>query len=164
MLQLNNCRPTTTCLLLLILFYAVQTQASESTSPVSPPSLTQGELEQLHTRNILLQAQVQGAQLQRQLEENRAGTGPSVVPPPPNAVGYTSLPGSVTRSITSSSRPVVIEISGRDKNLHATLQLASGQTLVVSPGSQLPGIEQTVKSITLAGVTLSDGTLLVFGG
>ena len=147
-----------------MLFYTALTQASESTSPLPPPSLTQGQLEQLHTRNILLQAQVQGAQLQRQLAENQTGTGPSVVPAPPNEVGYTSLPGSVTRPITSSSRPVVLEISGRDKNLHATLQLASGQTLVVSPGSRLPGIEQTVKSITLAGVTLSDGTLLVFGG
>ena len=62
-----------------------------------------------------------------------------------------------------SNRPVVLEINGRDKNLRATLQLQSGQSLVVSPGSRIPGMDSTVKSITLAGVTLSDGTLLAFG-
>ncbi|MBY6260026.1 type IV pilus biogenesis protein PilP [Phytobacter diazotrophicus] len=66
--------------------------------------------------------------------------------------------------MATNTRPIVLEINGRDRQLKATLQLTSGQTLVVSPGSRLPGAEQTVKSISLTGVTLSDGTLLTFGG
>ncbi|MGS6463428.1 type IV pilus biogenesis protein PilP, partial [Enterobacter intestinihominis] len=95
-----------------------------------PAEVTKGQLEQLHIRNIILQAEVQGAQLQRQLEENQAGAG-TVAPSLPGAiVGETSLPGQPARTVPANNRPVVLEINGRDQKLRATLQLPSGQSLV----------------------------------
>ncbi|WP_096151743.1 type IV pilus biogenesis protein PilP [Enterobacter hormaechei] len=156
--------------LLLPIFGPLPVQASQSTNQqVSPPAgnvipgVTKGQLEQLHIRNVILQAEVQGAQLQRQLEENQSSVGTPATALPGASFGDTSMPGQPARPVTASNRPVVLEINGRDKNLRATLQLQSGLSLVVSPGSRIPGMESTVKSITLAGVTLSDGTLLAFG-
>lgn len=151
-------------LVLLALLPTVPAVASESTSLQLSPSVTKGQLEEIHSRNILLQAQVQGAQLERQLEENTTGSVSSVAPTTPGGGGFSTLPGTATRPVAVNARPVILEINGRDRQLKATLQLTSGQTLVVSPGSRLPGTEQTVKSVSLAGVMLSDGTLLTFGG
>lgn len=148
--------------LLLPVFSPLSVQASQSTNQQAA-EVTKGQLEQLHIRNIILQAEVQGAQLQRQLEENQSGAGTTVTSLPGAIVGDTALPGQPARTVPANNRPVVLEINGRDKNLRATLQLPSGQSLVVSPGSRIPGLESTVRSITLAGVTLSDGTLLAFG-
>ncbi|QXB24208.1 type IV pilus biogenesis protein PilP (plasmid) [Lelliottia amnigena] len=142
---------------------ALPAQASESATPPGPSVATMGELEALQTRNILLQAKVQAAQLERQLKENLSNNTPSDIPAPGTVVGYSSLPGQPPRTAPVNSRPVVLEINGRDKNLRATLQLSSGQTVVVAPGNRIPGQENTVRSITIAGVTLSDGSLLAFG-
>ncbi|AYY47068.1 type IV pilus biogenesis protein PilP [Citrobacter freundii] len=165
MRQHSNFLRQATLWLLLPVLSPLPVQASQSTNQqVSQPAeVTKGQLEQLHIRNIILQAEVQGAQLQRQLEENQAGAG-TIAPSLPGAIaGDTSLPGQPARTVPSNNRPVVLEINGRDQKLRATLQLPSGQSLVVSPGSRIPGLESTVRSITLAGVTLSDGTLLAFG-
>ncbi len=137
-------------------------QASESANMGISPSITQGELEQLHTNNLVLQAQVQGAQLARQLAESNSGTTSSPITSPTGDVGYTSLPGNTNRPGVNSSRATVLEINGRDRNLKATLQLPSGQTLTVSNGSKISGTELTVKNISLSGVLLSDGSLLTF--
>ena len=111
------------------------------------PLVTIGELEAQQNRNILLQAKVQGAQLQKQLEESDV-----------------NLP-SVSEQPTSKNRkelPVIMEINGKDKRLHAVLRMADGRQTSVTTGSQLPGTSVTVKSISLSGVTLSDGTTLTF--
>ena len=150
--------------LLGLLMITLPAGASPVVSPQASPVATKGELEELQIRNILLQAKVQGAQLQRQLEENQSGSASASAPAPGTAIGYTSLPGEPTRLIAGNTRPVVLEISGRDKQLRATLALPSGQTLVVAPGNRIPGLEHTVKSISLGGVTLSDGSQLAFGG
>lgn len=170
MRQQSNVLRQATLWLLLAVFSSLPAQASQSTDQqVSQPAgnqaagVTKGQLEQLHIRNIILQAEVQGAQLQRQLEENQSGVGTAAPSLPGAIVGDASLPGQPARLAPVNNRPVVLEINGRDKNLRATLQLPSGQSLVVSPGSRIPGVESTVRSITLAGVTLSDGTLLAFG-
>ena len=68
----------------------------------------------------------------------------------------------MSRPGINNSRAAVLEITGRDKNLKATLQLPSGQTLIVSNGSKITGTELTVKNISLSGVLLSDGSLLTF--
>ncbi|WP_052246220.1 type IV pilus biogenesis protein PilP [Leclercia adecarboxylata] len=162
-MRLRN-NPLLACALLsLMLTAALPVAASTSTSPQEPTALTLGELEELHTRNLLLQAKVQAAQLQRQLDENQSGNKPASTPVPGTAIGYTSLPAQSSPVSAGSTRPVVLEVNGRDKNLRATLQLPSGQTLVVAPGNRIPGLEQSVRSISLAGVTLSDGSLLAFG-
>ncbi|MCE6966335.1 type IV pilus biogenesis protein PilP [Enterobacter sp. MW07] len=162
MRQQSNFLPSAALLGLLIA--TLPAGASPVVSPQASPVATKGELEELQIKNILLQAKVQGAQLQRQLEENQSGSVPAGTPAPGTSVGYTSLPGEPTRLVSSNTRPVVLEISGRDRQLRATLALPSGQTLVVAPGNHIPGLGQTVKTITLAGVTLSDGSLLAFGG
>jgi len=163
MRQRNNPLPSV-ALLALMLSTGAPVMASSSTSPQEPGPATMGELEALHTRNVILQAKVQSAQLERQLEENQSGNVTPAAPAPVPAVGFTSLPGTPARPpAAGSSRPVVLEINGRDKHLRATLQLPSGQTLIVAPGNHIPGMEPTVRSIQLAGVTLSDGSLLVFG-
>ncbi|WP_254208125.1 type IV pilus biogenesis protein PilP [Lelliottia amnigena] len=162
MRQRNNALPSVT-LLCLMIAAALPAQASESATPPGPSVATMGELEALQTRNILLQAKVQAAQLERQLKENLSNNTPSDIPAPGTVVGYSSLPGQPPRTAPVNSRPVVLEINGRDKNLRATLQLSSGQTVVVAPGNRIPGQENTVRSITIAGVTLSDGSLLAFG-
>ncbi|WP_164099302.1 type IV pilus biogenesis protein PilP, partial [Serratia marcescens] len=82
-----------------------------------------GQLEQLHIRNVILQAEVQGAQLQRQLEENQSSASTPATALPGASFGDTSLPGQPARPVTMNNRPVVLEINGRDKNLRATLQL-----------------------------------------
>ncbi|KGI47760.1 IncI1 plasmid pilus assembly protein PilP [Escherichia coli] len=55
-----------------------------------------------------------------------------------------------------------MEINGKNKRLHAVLRMADGRQTSVTTGSQLPGTSVTVKSISLSGVTLSDGTTLTF--
>ncbi len=54
-----------------------------------------------------------------------------------------------------------MEINGKDKRLNAVLRMADGRQTSVTTGSQL-GTIVTVKSISLSGVTLSDGTTLTF--
>ncbi len=54
------------------------------------------------------------------------------------------------------------ELVSKDKRLHAVLRMADGRQTSVTTGSQLPGTSVTVKSISLSGVTLSDGTTLTF--
>lgn len=137
--------------------------ASESANRNISSPVTQGELEVLHTNNLVLQAKVQGAQLARQLAESTTGTTSSLpVTSPTGDVGYTSLPGSVNRPGVNNSRATVLEITGRDRNLKATLQMPSGQTLIVSNGSKITGTGLTVKNISLSGVLLSDDSLLTF--
>lgn len=136
--------------------------ASESTNMDTTYPITKGELERLHINNLVLQAQVQGAQLSRQLAENRGEVSPAHQASVTGDVGYTTLPGGTSRPVINNARAVVLEITGRDKNLKATLQLPSGQTLIVSNGSKIAGTELTVKNISLSGVLLSDGSLLTF--
>lgn len=136
--------------------------ASESTNMDTTYPVTKGELERLHINNLVLQAQVQAAQLSRQLAENKGEASPVPQATVTGDVGYTTLPGGMSRPGINHSRAVVLEITGRDKNLKATLQLPSGQTLIVSNGSKITGTELTVKNISLSGVLLSDGSLLTF--
>ena len=122
------------------------------------PLVTIGELEAQQNRNILLQAKVQGAQL----EESDVNLSSETVS---GFSGVTASLPSVSEQPTSKNRkelPVIMEINGKDKRLHAVLRMADGRQTSVTTGSQLPGTSVTVKSISLSGVTLSDGTTLTF--
>ncbi|EAQ6188324.1 type IV pilus biogenesis protein PilP [Salmonella enterica] len=135
---------------------------SDFSFSITQPLVTTGELEAQHNRNILLQAKVQGAQLQKQLEESDVNQSSDIVSGLSNV---TSLVPSVSEQPTPKNRkelPVIIEINGKDKRLHAVLRMADGRQTNVTTGSQLPGSSVTVKSISLSGVTLSDGTTLTF--
>ena len=126
------------------------------------PLVTIGELEAQQNRNILLQAKVQGAQLQKQLEESDVTSSSETVS---GFSGVTASLPSVSEQPTSKNRkelPVIMEINGKDKRLNAVLRMADGRQTSVTTGSQLPGTSVTVKSISLSGVTLSDGTTLTF--
>ncbi|ELT9933914.1 type IV pilus biogenesis protein PilP [Escherichia coli] len=125
------------------------------------PLVTIGELEAQQNRNILLQAKVQGAQLQKQLEESDVNLSSETVS------GFSGVTASLPSSEQPTSKnrkelPVIMEINGKDKRLHAVLRMADGRQTSVTTGSQLPGTSVTVKSISLSGVTLSDGTTLTF--
>ena len=126
------------------------------------PLVTIGELEAQQNRNILLQAKVQGAQLQKQLEESDVTSSSETVS---GFSGVTASLPSVSEQPTSKNRkelPVIMEINGKDIRLNAVLRMADGRQTSVTTGSQLPGTSVTVKSISLSGVTLSDGTTLTF--
>lgn len=146
-------------LLIPLAVFALLTRQSFA-GPDTPaaPAVTTGELEALQNRNILLEARVRGAQLEKQLEEAGGGL-PAAVSPGAQA-GTVMTPQAAPRQ--PQGLPVVLEISGRDKKLQAVLRLADGRQTTVRTGSPLPGTALTVKSVTPGGVTLSNGTLLTF--
>ncbi|EAA9976543.1 type IV pilus biogenesis protein PilP [Salmonella enterica subsp. enterica serovar Kentucky] len=100
--------------------------------------------------------------LTKQLEESDVNLSSETVS---GFSGMTASLPSVSEQPTSKNRkelPVIMEINGKDKRLHAVLRMADGRQTSVTTGSQLPGTSVTVKSISLSGVTLSDGTTLTF--
>ncbi|WP_077777547.1 type IV pilus biogenesis protein PilP [Escherichia coli] len=110
---------------------------------------------------MLLQAKVQGAQLQKQLEESDVLSSSETV----QVLWCDCLFAISSEQPTSKNRkelPIIMEINGKDKRLNAVLRMADGRQTSVTTGSQLPGTSVTVKSISLSGVTLSDGTTLTF--
>ena len=75
------------------------------------PLVTIGELEAQQNRNILLQAKVQGAQLQKQLEESDVNLSSETVS---GFSGMTASLPSVSEQPTSKNRkelPVIMEIN-----------------------------------------------------
>ncbi|EAO5493988.1 type IV pilus biogenesis protein PilP [Salmonella enterica subsp. enterica] len=137
--------------------------------PVNPgDGVTGGQLEELQAKNLLLEAQVQAARLQKELKTaetsvpagstSSAGVPMTGLPADMNMPPVQAAP-AVTRA---PGRIAVLEVSGRGKNLQATLIFPDGQRSVVQAGSALPGSTLKVKSISLSAVTLSDGRQLTF--
>lgn len=137
--------------------------------PVNPgDGVTGGQLEELQAKNMLLEAQVQAARLQKELKtaettvpadsSSSVGVPMMGLPTDMNMTPVQSAP-AVTRA---PGRIAVLEVSGRGKNLQATLVFPDGQRSVVQAGSALPGSTLKVKSISLSAVTLSDGQQLTF--
>ncbi|WP_134700855.1 type IV pilus biogenesis protein PilP, partial [Escherichia coli] len=88
------------------------------------PLVTIGELEAQQNRNILLQAKVQGAQLQKQLEESDVTSSSETVS---GFSGVTAPLPSVSEQTAPKNRkelPIIMEINGKDKRLHAVLRMA----------------------------------------
>ncbi|EOC0699193.1 type IV pilus biogenesis protein PilP [Salmonella enterica subsp. enterica serovar Kokomlemle] len=146
------------------------TVSAEAAPPVPPPgSITLGMLEQIQQKNLLLAAKVQTAQLQRQLEEAGSEASGSV-----GAISGTVTPSSSSvpgqqdgRGVSHSqavARPQVLEISGKGSALRALLQLPDGSQPEVTTGSRvvIGKATLTVSRISLTGVTLSDGSELLF--
>lgn len=151
------------------------TVSAEAAPPVPPPgSITLGMLEQIQQKNLLLAAKVQTAQLQRQLEEagsdasGSAGTGAIAGTVTPSSSSVPGMPGQQDgRGVSHSqavARPQVLEISGKGSALRALLQLPDGSQPEVATGSRVTigKTTLTVSRISLAGVTLSDGSELSF--
>lgn len=116
---------------------------------------TVGDLEQLTAQNVLLAAQLQGEQLQRQLRDSRNdGQASSHVPVLPGA------PVTVNPPVPKVTAGKVLEISGTGQRLSARVALADGSVLDVVPGQVFPGTGLTVKSLSASGVTLSDGRIV----
>ncbi|AHG19494.1 hypothetical protein Z042_07610 [Chania multitudinisentens RB-25] len=116
---------------------------------------TVGDLEQLTAQNVLLAAQLQGEQLQRQLRDSR-NDGQASSPAP-------VLPGTSTVAPAAAPKTAagkVLEISGTGQRLSARVALADGSVLEVVPGQVFPGTGLTVNSLSTAGVTLSDGRVV----
>ncbi|HGP2816128.1 TPA: type IV pilus biogenesis protein PilP [Salmonella enterica] len=137
--------------------------------PVNPgDGVTDGQLEELQAKNLLLEAQVRAARLQKELKTAEAtvpADSTSSVGVPmmglPTDMNMSSVQ-AVPAATRAPGRIAVLEVSGRGKNLQATLVFPDGQRSVVQAGSTLPGSMLTVKSISLSAVTLSDGQQLTF--
>ncbi|EAN8329540.1 type IV pilus biogenesis protein PilP [Salmonella enterica] len=148
----------------------VQTPVTDSVPPVAPPgSITLGMLEHIQQKNLLLAAQVQTAQLKRQLEE--AGSYAPAVSSPVSQ-GEPSSPVMVQPDSVSPSRGQgtgavrlqVLEISGKGSALYAVLQMPDGSRPEVTAGSRVTigKATLTVSRVSLSGVTFSDGSELSF--
>ncbi|EDX6465294.1 type IV pilus biogenesis protein PilP [Salmonella enterica subsp. diarizonae serovar 60:r:e,n,x,z15] len=147
----------------------VQTPVTDSVPLVAPPgSITLGMLEHIQQKNLLLAAQVQTAQLKRQLEEAGSDT-PAAATIAPSAPGLTvpsqgaGLPDSTATS-RGPGRPQVLEISGKGSALYAVLQMPDGSRPEVTRGSRVTigKATLTVSRVSLSGITLSDGSALPF--
>ncbi|EAW3104974.1 type IV pilus biogenesis protein PilP [Salmonella enterica] len=147
----------------------VQTPVTDSVPPVAPPgSITLGMLEHIQQKNLLLAAQVQTAQLKRQLEEAGSDT-PAAATIAPSAPGLTvpsqgaGLPDSTATS-RGPGRPQVLEISGKGSALYAVLQMPDGSRPEVTRGSRVTigKATLTVSRVSLSGITFSDGSALPF--
>ncbi|EJF2783188.1 type IV pilus biogenesis protein PilP [Salmonella enterica] len=137
--------------------------------PINPgEGLTGGQLEALQAKTLLLEAQVQAARLQKELTTTETagdgGNGPAAGPfamNMPADVGATPVQAAPAAT-RAPGRITVLEVSGRGNALQATLSFPDGRRSVVRAGNTLPGSTQTVKAISLSGVTLSDGQQLTF--
>lgn len=134
--------------------------------PVFPGSgVTVGQLEAQQEMNLLLEAQVQTARLKKQLAEANTQSATDSVPQISGlSAGIPVTAGTVPAQPVAkkNERITVLEVSGRGKNLQATLAFPDGRRSVVQAGSPLPGTTLTVKTISLSSVTLSDGRQLTF--
>jgi len=112
---------------------------------------TVGELENVQEDNLLLEARLKGARMRAEMTKHNEPAQTHVV-----------LPQGA--SPVSSSPPVsmLTGIHGKGGVLTAELQ-RNGLSHELRHGSPWPGSRLTVKSITLKGVTLSDGTIIVPG-
>ncbi|KTL61987.1 hypothetical protein AA106_21550 [Photorhabdus laumondii subsp. laumondii] len=119
--------------------------------------VTVGQLEHLQAKNLLLEAELQRAKLQRQLAESQhlGLTGSNDI----------DLPVTVSPMVTAGhfvTRPVVQEIYGRGNALRASVSLPGHGVMELAVGDLVPGTQFKVKVITLSAVTLSDGSVLTF--
>ncbi|ECL4817386.1 type IV pilus biogenesis protein PilP [Salmonella enterica subsp. enterica serovar Newport] len=155
--------------------FVPQTQASvtDDMPPVAPPgSITQGMLEDVQQKNLLLAAKVQTAQLQRQLEEAGSDAQAVVTTAPSTAGLASSVPGTgqpdnlmaLRVKNAGAARPQVLEISGKGSALYAVLQMPDGSRPEVTRGSRvnIGKATLTVSRVSLSGITLSDGSALSF--
>ncbi|TRR04845.1 type IV pilus biogenesis protein PilP, partial [Salmonella enterica] len=125
--------------------------------------VTIGELEAQQNRNILLQAKVQGAQLQKQLEESDVTSSSETVS---GFSGVTASLPSVSEQPTSKNRkelPIIMEINGKDKRLNAVLRMADVRQTSVTTGSPLHGTTAQAITISSQGATLSKAPPLPLG-
>ncbi|EAA6552884.1 type IV pilus biogenesis protein PilP [Salmonella enterica subsp. diarizonae] len=151
----------------------IPSPVTEATPPVPlPGSITLGMLEDVQQKNLLLAAQVQTAQLERQLAEagSDAPAGGATAPSAAELVssvpgaGRTDSPVASRVKDAGAARPQVLEISGKDNTLYALLQMPDGSQPEVTRGSRVTigKTSLTVSRISLTGVMLSDGSELSF--
>ncbi|MFV8761216.1 type IV pilus biogenesis protein PilP [Yersinia enterocolitica] len=121
-------------------------------------NVTVGQLESIQQKNMLLEAQLHTARLQRQLRENGQETRP--------VDGNVMSPWQANPPIAASSpRGATLqleEIYGRGHVLLARLRLTAGGVVEVRQGDRLPGSSLKVTAITDSVVKLSDGTVMSF--
>lgn len=136
--------------LLAACLHALPVWSEKPDSPAVSPDNTFGQIEDLHARNLVLQAELQGAELNRSISEVRPPSG--------------TLP---TDSTAEPGRPVsvrsqVLAITGHGNQLQASVRLPDGRVTTLQRGGKYPGSSLTVTAMGSEGVTLSDGTLITF--
>ncbi|MFQ6245936.1 type IV pilus biogenesis protein PilP [Yersinia enterocolitica] len=153
----NN--PVGLLLLLVIWVGSVKATSDQTLAKTAVTSnVTVGQLESIQQKNMLLEAQLHTARLQRQLHENGRGTLP--------VDGNVTSPWQANPPIAASS-PLgatlqLEEIYGRGHVLLARLRLTAGGVVEVRQGDRLPGSPLKVTAITDSVVKLSDGTVMSF--
>lgn len=152
------------CLLLLLVIWvgsvnATRDQTLAKTAVTS--NVTVGQLESIQQKNMLLEAQLHTARLQRQLREN----GQETRPVDGNVMSPWQANSPIAGSAVSSPRGATLqleEIYGRGHVLLARLRLTAGGVVEVRQGDRLPGSSLKVTAITDSVVKLSDGTVMSF--
>ncbi|MCW7761515.1 type IV pilus biogenesis protein PilP [Photorhabdus luminescens] len=124
--------------------------------------VTVGQLEHLQAKNLLLEAELQRAKLQRQLAESQhlGLMGSNDIDLPVTVSPVITVGHPVTRPVLT--RPVVQEIYGRGNALRASVSLPGYGVMELAGGDAVPGTQFKVKVITLSAVTLSDDSVLTF--
>ncbi|MBW5814212.1 MULTISPECIES: type IV pilus biogenesis protein PilP [Yersinia] len=139
--------------------HAADFQTSAKTTDIS--SVTVGQLESIQQKNMLLEAQVHTARLQRQLRESEQDTLPvdgNVTSP-----GQENIPKAGSAAASPEGAILQLEeIYGRGNPLRARIRLATGGVVEVTQGDILPGSSLKVMAITDSVVKLSDGSVMSF--
>ena len=153
----NN--PVYLLLLLVIWVGSVKATRDQTLAKTAVTSnVTVGQLESIQQKNMLLEAQLHTARLQRQLRENGQETRP--------VDGNVTSPWQANPPIAASSPPGATlqleEISGRGHALLARIRLTAGGVVEIRQGDRLPGSSLKVTAITDSVVKLSDGTVMSF--
>ncbi|MFV8760800.1 type IV pilus biogenesis protein PilP [Yersinia enterocolitica] len=152
------------CLLLLLVIWvgsvkATRDQTLAKTAVTS--NVIVGQLESIQQKNMLLEAQLHTARLQRQLREN----GREALAVGGNVLSSGQANSPIACSAVSSPRGATLqleEIYGRGHVLLARLRLTAGGVVEVRQGDRLPGSSLKVTAITDSVVKLSDGTVMSF--
>ncbi|HHL2499738.1 TPA: type IV pilus biogenesis protein PilP [Yersinia enterocolitica] len=152
------------CLLLLLVIWvgSVKATSDQTLAKTAVTSnVTVGQLESIQQKNMLLEAQLHTARLQRQLRENKQGALAVDGNTLPLGLANSPIAGSAVSSPPGTTLQLE-EIYGRGHLLLARIRLTAGGVVEVRQGDRLPGSSLKVTAITDSVVKLSDGTVMSF--
>ncbi len=129
----------------------------EMIAKTSVSDATQSELMRIQSDIMLLQARVEKARLQAELEKLKAPATPSVTELTPELLASLTPPsgGKASASVAPEPKARLIGVQGTDKKMTATVAMPSGQEVTVAVGDTLQG--SRVRAIDRDGLRLANG-------
>ena len=129
----------------------------EMIAKASVSDATQSELMRIQSDIMLLQARVEKARLQAELEKLKAPATPSVTELTPELLASLTPPsgGKASASVAPEPKARLIGVQGTDKKMTATVAMPSGQEVTVAVGDTLQG--SRVRAIDRDGLRLANG-------